>query len=437
MQKQISIEKEEITKPKEAKKPFEKTNDERVKKEEITSMKPIIIGSDKEPKQWGVIGKSNGCKVIIDLNAPHIIFVSGMMGSGKGYTIGVISEMLVGGDKIPTISEISKKATIIVIYNPRYDKTRSEFWSIRYPNDESSEIEKLKPYGVQPVKLVEDNQFKIFLDPIVYSKRREEFSSEYQTNNILPLYIDPSTLVGEDWANALATGGGSDTLYIKKIFKILRNLPIGFDLNAIIENIDKSNLTEGQKGFARARVEILEEYLKKEDFMTKLAIGGVNIFDFREAMYTPDDIFTIMALIISKLQNKKEFEKEPFIFVINEAQLYFRKGISKEFVDTIENLIRRKRHGANWLLLDTHLPDDVDSKIIKLSDIKILHYSDKTVDSSILKRILEATGYRLDKLLTGEAIIFANTSSEGLSHSIRVKIRPRITKHGAPTKTTI
>ena len=349
----------------------------------------IIIGNRDLPKQYGIIGKSIDKKVIIDLNAPHIVFVSGMMGAGKGYTIGVISEMLVG-NSIPNISQISKKATIIVMYKPR-DDVPSEFWSIRYPNDEPKEIQGLDIYGAYPQKLIEENQFRAFLDPGVFAKYKEIFSSEYRSDNILPLYIDPSTLVNEDWANALAAGQAHDALYIKKIFKILRELPPDFSLDDIIKNINKSDLTEGQKGFARARLEILEEYFQKDDFMNKLVIGGVNLFDFRKGMYMPDDIFTIMTLIISKLQNKKELEKEPFVFIINEAHLYFRKGIAKEFVDTIENLIRRKRHGANWLLLDTHLPDDVDLKVIKLSDIKVLHFSDKTVDSTILKRILEGT----------------------------------------------
>ncbi len=397
----------------------------------------IIIGNDKMPPQWGIIGKTKDSKVVkLDLNAPHIVFVSGMMGAGKGYTIGVISEML-ASHSIKNISTVPKKATIIVLYKPR-DDVPSEFWSIRYKNDVKEEVEKLKAYyNIVPLEIIGKEGFKVFVDPTVHRNYEDKFSSEYETNNVYPLYIDPSTLISEDWANTLAAGGSNDALYIKKIFKILRELPPNFDLDTVRKSVDKSNLTEGQKGFARARLEILEEYLKKDDFMKKLAIGGVNIFDFRKAMYTPDDIFTIMTLIISRLQNKKEFEKEPFVFIINEAHMYFKKGLSKEFIDTIENLIRRKRHGANWLLLDTHLPDDVDQNIIRLSDIKILHFSDKTVESPILKRIVEGTPVKLHELSTGECIVSANISSEGLSKPIFVRIRPRITKHGGATKTSV
>ncbi|MHA1285406.1 MAG: hypothetical protein ACTSQP_23125 [Promethearchaeota archaeon] len=395
----------------------------------------IIIGSEKIPKQWGILGRSNEKSIIFDLNAPHIVFVSGMMGAGKGYTIGVISEMLVS-DSIENISKIDKKATIIVLYKPR-DDVPSEFWSIRYANDNLQEIENLKAYQTEPKKLIEENRFKIFLDPIVYSKYSNTFKEEYQTQNISPLYIDPSTLIAEDWGNALAIGEGSNALYTKTIFRILRHLPAKFNLYDIKNRINQSKLTKTQKELAINRLEILEDYFKTDDFINELVIGGVNIIDFRKCMFQPDDIFTIMTLIISKLQNKKEFENEPFVFVINEAHMYFKKGISKEFVNIIENLIRRKRHGANWLLLDTHLPTDVDSKIIELSDIKIIHFTDKTVELPILRRILEGSEDKIYELKTGECIILSDKSSIGLSKPIKVMVRPRITKHGGATKTAI
>jgi len=411
------------------------TSDHYPRKPLLTSDE-IIIGSEKTPLQWGIIGVTDDSKVVkLDLNAPHIVFVSGMMGAGKGYTIGVICEML-AARSIANISSVSKRATIIVLYRPK-DDVPSEFWSIRYRNDVKDEAEKLEAYyHAKPSEIIGEEEFRVFVDPTVYRKYQHLFSSEYQTKNVYPLYIDPSTLISDDWANALAVGG-KDALYIKKIFKILRGLPPRFDLGDVREAVNKSNLDKRQKELARARLEILEEYLMEDDFMTKLAIGGVNIFDFRKAMYTPDDTFTIMALIISRLQNKKEFEHEPFVFVMNEAHMYFEKGLSKDFIDTIENLIRRKRHGANWLLLDTHLPDDVDPNIIKLSDIKILHLSDKTVESPILKRIVEGTPVKLHELSVGECIISANISSEGLSKPFFVRIRPRITKHGGATKTSV
>lgn len=322
------------------------------------------------------------------------------------------------------------------MYKPR-DDVASEFWSIKYANDNEKEIEALKAYNTIPSKIFKDDQYKIFLDPIVYKKKMNDFIEEYQTDDISALQIDPSTLIPEDWANSLAIGSGSDALYTKEIFKILRHLDHPFSLDDIKDKIDESKLAKTQKGLAKSRLEILEEYFGPDDFIDNLIIGGVNIMDFRKTIYQPDDIFTIMTLIISKLQNKKELEREPFVFIINEAHMYFKKGISKEFLSTVDNLIRRKRHGANWLLLDTQLPTDVDDKIISLSDIKIVHFTDKSIDIPIFKKTLGKYKDELSKLETGECIIMSNESSLGLSESIKVQIRPRITKHGAETKKAI
>lgn len=402
----------------------------------IQTKDAIILGSESKPSQYGVIGRCDGNNVLIDLNSPHIVFVSGMMGAGKGYTIGVISEMLVS-DGIENLSHIGKKATIIVLYKPK-DDTPSEFLSIRYPNAVREEIEELEEYAAHPTAPINESQFRIFVDPGVFNKIGDQFGEEYNTKCVFPLHIDPTTLVGEDWATALMSSGSSDALYIKVIFGIIRNLRDNFTLEDIIHGIEGSEkLEDRQKKLACLRIKILGEYFGENDFMKNLAIGGVNIIDFRKALYMPEDIFSIMTLIISKLQHKNEFEDEPFVFVMNEAHLYFKKGISNDFVETIENLIRRKRHGANWLLLDTHLPEDVDPNVIKLSDLKFIHHTDKTVDSKTLKLILEGSTGKLYQLKTGEAIAYANKSSLDSSVPIKIKIRPRVSKHGGATKTAI
>ncbi len=80
----------------------------------------IILGVDNTPVQWGIVGKSGTDRVAVDLNEPHIVFVCGKQGSGKGYTIGVITEMLLS-KTIPKISQVKKPATIIVFHKPRED----------------------------------------------------------------------------------------------------------------------------------------------------------------------------------------------------------------------------------------------------------------------------------------------------------------------------
>jgi membrane-bound metal-dependent hydrolase YbcI (DUF457 family) len=411
-----------------------------ITQEEVSEFIPFIpeifIGTEKTPNQWGIIGKApEGC-VAVDLNEPHIVFVSGKQGSGKGYTIGVISEMLLS-KSIPNISNVKKPATIIVFHKPRED-FRSEYWSIIEPNKNDKETDELyKIYGVRPGKVINDQGVKIFVDPYVYQNERKKFEEEYNCK-VYPIGIKPSGLTAEDWPYVLSIGKRTGSIYVKKIFQIIKKTQYDedFGLDKIREHIEVSDLNPNQKSFANMRLETLQDYLEMDNFLDELRLKGVNIFDLRKIMMEPDDIFSVMILVISAILNNKSTQKEQFVFVINEAHDYLRKGLSKDFTDYVNYLIRKKRHAGTWLMLDTHFPEDVDPKVIKGSDIKIFHMSD-VLSSKILKQIVDGTPIPPYRLETGQAIIRADKSNLGPDTLLIVKIRPRITHHGGATKTAI
>ena len=396
----------------------------------------IILGVDKTPVQWGIIGKSGTDRVAVDLNEPHIVFVCGKQGSGKGYTIGVLIEMLLS-KTIPKISQVKKPATVIVFHKPRED-VRSEFWSIIDPNLNFSEAQVLKDvYDVAPQRVITADNFRIFIDPFVYENERARFEEDYGTK-AYPIAINPSRLTAEDWPYVLSIGRKGGSMYVKKIFQIIKKTQYDddFGLDKIRRHIDASDLNPNQKSFANMRLETLQEYLEGGDFLKNLQVGGVNIFDLRKIMMEPDDIFSVMMLVISSLLNDTRTEREQFVFVINEAHDYLRKGLSKDFTDYINYLIRKKRHAGTWLMLDTHFPEDVDPKVIKGSDIKIFHKSD-VISSTLLKQIVEGTPIPPHHLETGQAVIRADKSNLGPDQVIIVQVRPRLTHHGGATKTAI
>lgn len=407
--------------------------------DKTASKEDIIIGCKEKPGQWGVIGLCGGKKVLMDLNAPRIIFVCGKMGSGKGYAIGVLCEMLTS-ESVSGICNMAKPATVIVLYNPREDK-KSEFWSIKTPNDVSSEVERLRDlYGVSLLSGIDDRKFRIFVDPFIYDKAADLFKVDYDTQNVFPIYVDPSSLTGKEWAIALSAGGKTDQQYVKRLFSIIEKRQFEpFDLDTIKSDvIEDENLNATQQKLASQRLEILQNYLRiktgAKDFVENLAIGGVNIFDFRKTIRTPDDVFSVMTLILSVLQTKKGLEDEPFIFVINEAHDYFKGSVADEFIESIEYLIRRKRHCGNWLILDTHFPDDVDDKVIQLADIKMVNFLDITVNSKILNSAFKDSSVKFSELSVGQTMISADESSLGKFVPVLVNVRPRLTRHGAATK---
>ena len=396
----------------------------------------IFIGSNGNPEQWGLIGQSNGELVAVDLNEPHIVFVCGKQGSGKGYTIGVVSEMLLSRS-IKGISQVRKPATTIVFHKPREDM-RSEFWSIINSNKNDEEVKKLhQEYNVKPRKLLNKKNFRIFVDPFVFENERKKFEEEYGTKTS-PIGINPSRLTAEDWPHVLSIGKRSGSMYVKKIFQIIKKTQYDddFGIDKIRQLIETSDLNPNQKGFALMRLETLEEYLEAKDFVNDLKLGGVNVFDLRKIMMEPDDIFSVMILVISSILNNEKTEHEQFVFIINEAHDYLRKGLSKDFIDYINYLIRKKRHAGTWLMLDTHFPEDVDNKVIKGSDIKIFHKSD-VISSKILKQVVEGTDTPPHQLETGQAIIRADQSNRGADILLTVEIRPRISHHGGATKTAV
>jgi hypothetical protein len=396
----------------------------------------IFIGSEIPPIQWGIIGKSDNRSIGVDLNEPHIVFVSGKQGSGKGYTIGVLSEMLLA-KSIPGISNVSKPATIIVFHKPREDMC-SEYWSIIFPNQNDKERDLLKlEYNLNPLQVINDKKFRIFVDPFVYINERKKFEKEYDTR-VYPIGITPQRLTAEDWPYVLSIGKKSGSMYVKKIFQIIKKTQYedDFGLPMIKRYIEASDLNPNQKSFATIRLETLQDYLEAGDFLKDLVVGGVNVFDLRKIMMEPDDIFSVMILIISAILNNENSKREQFVFVINEAHDYLRKGLSKDFTDYISYLIRKKRHAGTWLMLDTHFPEDVDPKIIKGSDIKIFHKSD-VISSNLLSKIVESTPIPPHQLYTGQAIIRADKSNIGSDKLLVVNIRPRLTHHGGATKTAI
>ena len=403
---------------------------------------PIILGAKEATKQWGVIGKSGDTIVRMDLNAPHIVTVFGTMGSGKGYTIGAICEMLCS-ESITNISQVEKPATVIVLYKPK-DEICSEFNCITSPNDQPEEVNGLSAYGTVPQEIVPAQSFRVFVDPTVFESRKVKFREEYKTENVFPFYFDPADLDGRDWSLVLSDGRSTEGMYAERLLSVIENLQDQtFDMQTLRDALASDyGLTQQEKAFVDRRLEILTRYLvpsgSTQEFANIMAIGGVNIFDFRWTLRTAGEDLSLMTLILSLLKNKTDFENEPFAFVINEAHSYFRKGISNVFAEEIGNLIRRKRHGRNWLFLDSQEPADIDETIISLSDIKILHLTDKmTLRKSPLSELFEGGPKSADQLENGEALICANLSSLGQFKTLFVKVRPRLTKHGGRTKTAV
>ncbi|HLC93150.1 MAG TPA: DUF87 domain-containing protein [archaeon] len=114
-------------------------------------------------------------EVFLDSLNPHVVFVCGARGSGKSYVLGVVAEEL---------AEKNRNVGTIVV------DPVGVFWSMKFPNKDEKEIEKLREWGLEPKGL---SNIKVF---IPFGMMKEVPKSTYNAG----FSIQPSLLTGEDWA---------------------------------------------------------------------------------------------------------------------------------------------------------------------------------------------------------------------------------------------
>lgn len=114
----------------------------------------VIIGKSSSSEQFGILGKvvASAKTIALDLTETNTISLFGVQGGGKSYTIGSITEMV-----IKQFSNINKLpaplAGVIFHYSESMDY-EPEFTSMINPNNNSSELEKLKrEYNATPASL--------------------------------------------------------------------------------------------------------------------------------------------------------------------------------------------------------------------------------------------------------------------------------------------
>ena len=160
------------------------------KQEEITDNKApdydILIGKTSGSEQYGILGESiNGHKKIaIDLSETNTISLFGVQGGGKSYTIGTITEMTL--KQFPNINLLpAPMASVIFHYSESMDYA-PEFTSMIYPNDEVSQLKKLKDiYGAEPDNIND----VIMLCPVdKLEEKAGRVSFNRNSSNSIPLY---------------------------------------------------------------------------------------------------------------------------------------------------------------------------------------------------------------------------------------------------------
>jgi hypothetical protein len=426
----------------------------------------ITIGRDKSDKEnfqdRGLVFVGKGYvkmgqytslsnKILMDVARSHVILVAGKRGSGKSYTLGVITEELANLPK-----EVSQNIGSLIF------DTMGIYWTMKFANEKDKTLLrewKLEPKNL-PVKVfVPFGHFDFYLEKGIVVD--EKFA------------LNVSELSSEDWVTTFGLDMVNPiSILIQRAVNKLRNQE-NFEIKDIILNLEKDekNPTE----IKNAAIGLFEAadmwgiFAKDGTKSTKvkdLISGGITtVLDL--SVYNSVGAFNVRALVISLVSRKifkermsarkkeevrsvsrglqfsSETEKKenPLVWLfIDEAHEFLPLNGKTIATDSLIQLLREGRQPGISVVLATQQPGKIHQDVMTQSDIVISHRVTSKIDLEALNHIMQS--YLLDSIkkymddlpgLKGSAIILDDNSERIYS----VRIRPRFTWHGGEAPTSI
>ena len=392
----------------------------------------IIGGSAVNVSQLGLLGiqKINNKKIALDLAKTTAISLFGVQGAGKSYTIGTVAEMVL--KQIKNVNQLpSPLAGVIFHYSESMDYA-PEFTSMNKPNDNPAEIEALLDfYNAQPASV----QDIVLLAP---KDKIEERKEQYPNLDVQTIAFSSKELDVASWLFLLGAVG-NEALYIKQVKALMKSIRNNLTLENIRKEVQKSSIPDEKKNLIEDRLNLAQEYIN-DDFSLKdvLRPGRLVVVDLRDEFIEKDDALKLFVVMLNVFSGVKAVQGQHFnkFIVFDEAHKYMD---NKELSSTIATAIKEMRHKGVSIMIASQDPTGLPPEIIELSSILIMHrFNSPAWLKHIQKAITQTaalTPADLAGLKTGEAFIWANESSDPqfTSRPLKVKTRPRATKHGGAT----
>jgi hypothetical protein len=397
------------------------------------SQPDVYLGVTQPSPQYGVLGDTAGRLVALDLNETHTISLFGVQGGGKSYTLGTVIEM--ASLPAPPANLLPRPlATIVFHYSPTQSYA-PEFTSMVDPNDAADQIRLLtERYGVQPSGL----QDVVMLVP---EDRLAQRRAQYPAIEMLPLKFGSMELRAEHWRFLMGAVGNQAT-YIRQLQRIMRAHRSGLSLGVIRDGVEHSNLPDHLKQLAQQRLDLASDYIDDQARIKDLARPGrVIIVDLRDEFIEKDEALglfvVLMQLFADARDNGRSFNK---LVVFDEAHKYID---SPDLVSGLVEAVREMRHKGLSVLIASQDPPSIPISLIELSDHVILH---KFTSPAWLKHLQKANAALADLnpakmagLAAGEAYMWASKATDPAftRGTVKIRCRPRITRHGGSTKTAV
>lgn len=393
----------------------------------------IMLGVNGNSPQYGLLGEVSGRKIALDLNHTHTISLFGVQGGGKSYTLGTVIEM--ASMPVKHINVLPNPlATVIFHYSPTQDYA-PEFTSMIHANSAEEEVRYLRDrYKANPEALKD----LLILTP---SSKIAERKAEYPDIEVRPIAFSAPELKASHW-KFLMGAIGSQSMYLRQINLIMRNLRSNLTLEALRHGIEDSGLSDHLKELAQTRLLFASEYIDDSRRLQDLIRPGrLIIVDLRDEYIEKDEalgLFVVMLQIFSEATYLgRTFNK---LVVFDEAHKYIE---NPDLIAGLIEVVREMRHKGTSIMVASQDPPSVPVSIIELSSQIILH---KFNSPAWLKHIQKAnaalntlTPGRMSRLAAGEAYVWSSKASDDgfTTGAVKIKCRPRVTQHGGSTRTAV
>ncbi len=413
--------------------------------EKYKSKAALYIGKVNETsKEWETYFNK---RVLLDSISPHAIFICGMRGSGKSYTLGVIvEEMAMKNDGVG-----------ILIIDPM-----GIFWSMKQKNKMASEGEMLERWGLKPTGI---KNVKVFIPKGYVNKAPKETWDDV-------FKIKPSELRVEDWCltfdiERFDTMGlliervidKTKTGYTTIDEKHIAGLGDDYDIEDMVRTIEnEASIASREGGFKENTRRALNARLtgaiqwgifdKKGTKLNDLSKRGqVSVID---VSFLEDNVRALVVGLLSRnlLNTRKVISRQEAMgdinlignvpvtwLMIDEAHILVpRGGKVTAATDSLIEYVRQGRQPGCSIVLATQQPSAIDSRILSQVDLLICH---KLVYQDDIKAVLQRMPSEIPNKLSdfrfirslpiGSAII--GDKEESTSRAFLMAVRPRISQH--------
>jgi len=391
-----------------------------------------VIGHGPGNSQLSIVAThlgSTGQDIALDLGGTNVLSVFGVQGSGKSYGLGSIIEA--GLLRKPNLGNLSRPLATVVFHYSGDVNYVSEYGSMVHPdnNEEAWFLDR----EIDP-------SAKLDVIVLVPKNQLNERVPDYPGCDVRELALAPSELTVSDWKLLMGIEGGNQ-MYARSMQQVLGKLGSDFSLEELRSGIDAARMTDNQRQIAQFRLDFVEGYLGGgapiSDFM---APGRLVIVDVRDPLIEKSEALSLFMVLLNRFaETGRDGGDTAFnkMIVFDEAHKYMKETNLTEAIDVA---VREMRHKGVTLVIASQDPPSLPAEVIELSTVIIAHKMTAPRWVSHLHRhngeFAETRASSFASLDPGEAYLWSTGGTRLYRTPQRVRIRPRLTKHGGETVRT-